>query len=377
MVHNLVILGSTGSVGRQTVSAALRLGIRVSALTANKNIGLLEEQARLLSPAFVAVYDDKAAAALKLALADTRIRVGAGEEGLIEAASLDAADAVMTAVSGSVGLGPTLAAISEKKRICLANKEALVCAGDIVMAAAEKNGAEIIPVDSEHSAIFQCLSGRRGELRKILLTASGGPFRGWSRARTESVTPEMAVAHPNWSMGAKISVDSATMMNKGLEIIEAMHLFNVSPEHIEVLIHPESVIHSMVELSDGAVIAQCGVPDMGQPIQYALTYPQRLESGAARLDFAALGSLTFERPDFDKNPCLALAVQAARQGGTAPAVLNAANEAAVSLFLERRIGFNQIYACVARALDSIDIIKEPTLEEILQADLLARENIKE
>lgn len=278
MVHSISILGSTGSIGRQTVAVAEHLGLNVRALTTNRNIQLAEEQARRLHPAFVAVTDEASAKALRIALADTDIAVGGGENALCEAAVISDTDAVVTAVSGAVGLRPTLAAIEKGRRIALANKETLVCAGDIVMRRARECGAEIVPVDSEHSAIFQCLTGRAGELHKILLTGSGGPFRGWTREATRDVTPEMAVSHPNWSMGAKISVDSATMMNKGLEFIEAMHLFGVTPDDIQVLIHPESVVHSMVELLDGTVIAQLGVPDMGLPIQYALTYPERKPS---------------------------------------------------------------------------------------------------
>ena len=255
MVHSISILGSTGSIGRQTVAVAEHLGLNVRALTTNRNIQLAEEQARRLHPAFVAVTDEASAKALRIALADTDIAVGGGENALCEAAVISDTDAVVTAVSGAVGLRPTLAAIEKGRRIALANKETLVCAGDIVMRRAREYGAEIVPVDSEHSAIFQCLTGRTGELHKILLTGSGGPFRGWTREATRDVTPEMAVSHPNWSMGAKISVDSATMMNKGLEFIEAMHLFGVTPDDIQVLIHPESVVHSMVELLDGTVIA--------------------------------------------------------------------------------------------------------------------------
>ena len=372
MVKSISILGSTGSIGRQTVEVAQRLGTKVTALTTNVNIDLIEKQARLLKPELVVVCNEEAAKDLKISLGDTDIRVLGGTEALSEAACIKSAEAVVTAVSGAVGLLSTLSAIREKKRICLANKETLVCAGEIVMELARETGAEIIPVDSEHSAIFQCLSGRAGELKKILLTASGGPFRGWSRAQTKDVTPEMAVSHPNWNMGAKISVDSATMMNKGLEFIEAMHLFSVTPDDIEVLIHPESIVHSMTELTDGSVIAQCGVPDMGLPIQYAVTYPERAESGAKRLDFSGLGRLNFEKPDFENTPCLALAIEAARTGGTAPAVLNAANEEAVSKFLSRKIGFNEIFECVVRALDSIDIVKKPSLDDIVAADRSAR-----
>ena len=373
MTKAVSILGSTGSIGRQSIAAAEHLGLQVAALTANRKTDMLEQQARRLKPEFVAVYDEKAAAQLKISLADTGIRVGSGMEGLIEAATIDAADCVVTAVSGSVGLKPTLAAIDAKKRIALANKETLVCAGEIVMPRAAETGAEIVPVDSEHSAIFQCLMGRKkGELKKILLTGSGGPFRGKSRAELENVTPEQAVKHPNWSMGAKISVDSATMMNKGLEFIEAMHLFGVTPDDIQVVVHPQSIIHSMVELVDGTVIAQLGVPDMGLPIQLAMTYPERVDSPFERLDFATMRDLTFEAPDFEKTPCLKLAMDCAREGGTAPCIMSAANEVAVSMFLNHKLGYNRIYDCALSAVESIDIVKDPDLETILEADKAAR-----
>ena len=376
MVHSISILGSTGSIGRQTVAVAEHLGLNVRALTTNRNIQLAEEQARRLHPAFVAVTDEASAKALRIALADTDIAVGGGENALCEAAVISDTDAVVTAVSGAVGLRPTLAAIEKGRRIALANKETLVCAGDIVMRRARECGAEIVPVDSEHSAIFQCLTGRAGELHKILLTGSGGPFRGWTREQTRDVTPEMAVSHPNWSMGAKISVDSATMMNKGLEFIAAMHLFGVTPDDIQVLIHPESVVHSMVELLDGTVIAQLGVPDMGLPIQYALTYPERRESAAKPMDFAALGSMHFEDPDLEKLPCLRLAMECARARGTAPCLMSAANEIAVGAFLGHRIGYNDIYCLVASAVERAEFIAQPTLEEILASDAEARELVR-
>ncbi|MGI6013606.1 MAG: 1-deoxy-D-xylulose-5-phosphate reductoisomerase [Oscillospiraceae bacterium] len=376
MIHAISILGSTGSVGRQTIAVAQRLGIRILALTANSNAKLLEEQARLLHPAFVALYDETAANMLRFALADTDIRVGSGLSGLIEAAVLEEAEAVITAVSGSVGLRPTLAAIEQGKRIGLANKETLVCAGAIVMQKARVSGAEIVPVDSEHSAIFQCLSaGQPREIQKLLLTASGGTFHGRSRAELENVTPEQAVCHPNWNMGVKISIDSSTMMNKGLEFIEAMHLFDVRPDDIEVLIHPESIVHSMVAFQDGVVVAQLGVPDMGLPIQYALTYPERHPSHVSAPDFATLAKLTFERPNLDHTPCLRLAMDCARAGGTAPAVMNAANEEAVALFLRHQIGYNQIYDCVAEAVQRIKIVQNPDLACILAADQEARQLI--
>ena len=378
MTKAVSIFGSTGSIGRQSIAAAEHLGLPVAALTANRKTDMLEQQARRLKPEFVAVYDEKAAAQLKISLADTGIRVGSGMEGLIEAATIDAADCVVTAVSGSVGLKPTLAAIDAKKRIALANKETLVCAGEIVMPRAAETGAEIVPVDSEHSAIFQCLMGRKkGELKKILLTGSGGPFRGKNRAELENVTPEQAVKHPNWSMGAKISVDSATMMNKGLEFIEAMHLFGVSPDEIKVLIHPQSIVHSMVEFIDGSVIAQLGVADMRLPIQHALCYPERRDGGIPAPDFAGLGELSFSEPDFDKVPCLALAMDCARRGGTAAAVMSAANEAAVALFLAKKLSFNGIYDIVAQAVEALSSDGTPSLSELQNADKSARSFVNE
>ena len=378
MVRAISILGCTGSIGRQTIAVAEHINMPVAALTANRKIDLLEEQARRLHPKFVAVYDEAAAKQFKIAVADTDIRVGSGMEGLIEAATLEESDCVVTAVSGAVGLRPTLAAIDEKKRIALANKETLVCAGDIVMARAAEKGAEIVPVDSEHSDIFQCLMGReKGELRKILLTGSGGPFRGKARSELEDVTPEQAVKHPNWSMGAKISVDSATMMNKGLEFVEAMHLFGVTPDDIQVVIHPQSVIHSMVELVDGTVIAQLGVPDMGLPIQLALTYPQRCPSMFSRLDFTTLQSLSFEAPDYEKTPCLKLAMDCARMGGTAACVMSAANEVAVGLFLRHQLGYNRIYDAAAAAVEKVGVVQNPDLETILAADAAARAYVLE
>ena len=378
MVKSISVLGCTGSIGRQTIAVAEHIGMPVAALTANRKIDLLEEQARRLHPRFVAVYDEQAAKQFKIAVADTDIQVGSGIEGLIRAATMEETDCVVTAVSGAVGLKPTLAAIDGKKRIALANKETLVCAGDIVMARAAEKGAEIVPVDSEHSAIFQCLMGReKGELRKILLTGSGGPFRGRNRSELENVTPEQAVKHPNWSMGAKISVDSATMMNKGLEFVEAMHLFGVTPDDIQVVIHPQSVIHSMVELVDGTVIAQLGVPDMGLPIQLALTYPQRCPSMFSRLDFTTLQSLSFEAPDYEKTPCLKLAMDCARLGGTAPCVMSAANEVAVGLFLRHQLGYNRIYDAAASAVEKVGVVKTPDLETILAADAAARAYVLE
>ena len=378
MVRSISILGCTGSIGRQTAAVAQHLGIRVAALTANRKIDLLEQQARLFHPSFVAVYDEAAAKAFKIAVADTGIRVGSGMEGLIEAATLEESDCVVTAVSGAVGLKPTLAAIDAKKRIALANKETLVCAGEIVMARSKETNAEIVPVDSEHSAIFQCLMGRgEGELHKILLTGSGGPFRGRRREELEGITPEEAVRHPNWSMGAKISVDSSTLMNKGLEFVEAMHLFGVRPEDIQVVIHPQSVIHSMVELVDGTVIAQLGVPDMGLPIQLALTYPERKASMFEHLDFWKLRDLSFEEPDLENFPCLRLAMDCARRGGTAPCVMSAANEVAVHKFLRHELGYNRIYDAAAEAVEQVGVVPATDLDTILAADEAARVFVKE
>ena len=378
MVNAISILGCTGSIGRQTAAVAEHTGIRVAALTANRKIDLLEEQARKFHPSFVAVYDEEAAKAFRIAVADTPIRVGSGMEGLIEAATLPQSDCVVTAVSGAVGLKPTLAAIDARKRIALANKETLVCAGDLVMARAREKGAEIVPVDSEHSAIFQCLMGRgEGELKKILLTGSGGPFRGRRREELEDITPQQAVAHPNWSMGAKISVDSSTLMNKGLEFVEAMHLFGVTPDEIQVVIHPQSVIHSMVELVDGTVIAQLGVPDMGLPIQLALTYPERKPSMFQHLDFWKLRDLSFSEPDLVNFPCLRLAMDCARRGGTAPCVMSAANEVAVHKFLRHELGYNRIYDAAAEAVEQVGVVPAADLETILEADRAARVFVKE
>ena len=378
MVHSISILGCTGSIGRQTVDVAEHMGMPVAALAASRSVKLLEEQARRLKPKLCAVYDESAARDFKIAVADTDIEVVSGIEGLIEAATLDAADCVVTAVSGAIGLKPTLAAIDARKRIALANKETLVCAGELVMRRAKERGAEIVPVDSEHSAIFQCLMGRgAGELKKLLLTGSGGPFRGIPRAALEDVTPAQAVKHPNWKMGAKISVDSATMMNKGLEFIEAMHLFSVTPDDIQVVIHPQSVIHSMVELVDGTVIAQLGAQDMRLPIQLALSYPERVDAISDTLDFYTLGELSFFAPDLENTPCLRLAMDAARTGGTAACVMSAANEEAVHMFLDGRLGYNRIYDCAAAAVEAVGVVHDADLDAILEADAAARRFARE
>lgn len=368
------ILGSTGSIGTQTLDVAETCGVPVAALAAHKNVDLLEQQARIFHPHLVAAADSAAASALKQRLADTEIRVLAGEEGVKAAASLPQADTVVTALVGIAGLEPTLAAIDAGKRVALANKETLVCAGPLVMARAKEKGTEIVPVDSEHSAIFQCLQGSHGkEVKRILLTASGGPFFGKSRRELASVTPARALKHPNWSMGAKVTIDSATLMNKGLELLEAMSLFSVPPEQIQILIHRESILHSAVEYCDHSVIAQLGAPDMRLPIQYALFWPNRVPGPARELDLFSCGGLSFAQPDLDTFRCLALAIQAAKEGGTAPTILNGANEVAVSQFLEEKIGFLDIARAVEHALDVVPREKADTLDAIRRADKLARE----
>ena len=374
MVHSISILGCTGSIGRQTVDVAEHMGMPVAALAASRSVKLLEEQARRLKPKLCAVYDESAARDFKIAVADTDIKVVSGIEGLIEAATLDAADCVVTAVSGAVGLRPTLAAIEKGRRIALANKETLVCAGELVMDAAGKYGAEIVPVDSEHSAVFQCLQGcrDRGEVRRILLTCSGGPFYGRTFDELEHMTAADALRHPNWHMGPKITVDSATLMNKGLEIIEAMRLYRLPVEQVQVVIHRQSIVHSLVEFRDGALLAQLGTPDMKLPIRYALTYPYRAESPDKPLDLLTCAALTFAEPDERAFPCLRLARYAAAVGGTACAILNGANEAAVGLFLRGEIGFNDISRRVERALERVPVQYQPSLADILEADKAAR-----
>ncbi len=372
-MRSLSILGSTGSIGRQTLEVAETCGHRVAALTARSSVDLLEAQARKFHPILVAAAEPTAAAALACRLADTDIRVLAGEEGILAAAALPQADTAVTALVGIAGLAPTLAAIDSGKRIALANKETLVCAGPLVMARAKEKGAEIVPVDSEHSAIFQSLQGSHGkELKRILLTASGGPFFGWSREELAKVTPAHALKHPNWSMGAKVTIDSATLMNKGLELLEAMSLFGVPPEKIEILIHRESILHSAVEYCDNSVIAQLGAPDMRLPIQYALSWPHRTPGPAAPLDLFTAGKLTFARPDVTTFRCLALAIQSAKEGGTAPAILNGANEVAVARFLAGEIGFLEIPRVVETALNTVPRGERLTLEAVYEADRAAR-----
>ena len=368
------LLGSTGSIGRQALEVIAAEDMAVAALTANRDVDRLEEQCRRFRPALAVMMDPAAAPDLRVRLADTGIRVAAGMDGLLEAAVLPQADTVLTAVVGIVGLRPTLAAVEAGKRIALANKETLVCGGELVMDGAARSGAEIVPVDSEHSALFQCLQGcrDRGEVRRLILTASGGPFWGWRAEQLAHVTVEQALAHPNWSMGAKISVDSATMMNKGLEFIEAMRLYRMPPEKISIVIHRESIIHSLVEYSDHAILAQLGAPDMRLPIQYALTWPRRSEGVAKPLDLLTCPPLTFHAPDCEAFPCLRLALEAARTGGTATAVLNGANEAAVGQFLAGKLSFAGIAQKVEEALAAIPAVQSPGLEEILAADEAAR-----
>ena len=378
MSRNITILGSTGSIGRQTLEVMEALGMGAAALTAHSSVELMEEQARRFRPELAVLADERAAADLRVRLADTNVRVLSGQEGLLEAAALPGADTVVAAMVGMAGLRPTLAAIREGKRVALANKETLVCAGPLVLEEARDYGARILPVDSEHCALFQCLEGNRdrGEVKRLILTCSGGPFYGKKRQELQGMTREDALQHPNWSMGAKITVDSATLMNKGLEVMEAMHLYQMPVEKISVVIHRESIIHSLVEYCDNAMLAQLGTPDMRLPIQYALTWPRRVAGGPGTpLDLWHCGPLTFGEPDLDTFRCLALALEAARIGGTAGAILNGANEAAVGLFLEGKIGFLDIADKVALAMEQVAPVQDPALGDILEADRAAREAV--
>ena len=379
MVKCVSILGSTGSIGRQSLDVISHLeGIRVAALTAGSGVERMAEQCRRFHPSLAVMATQEAAQALARELNDPSISIAWGEEGLIQAATLEEVDCVITAVVGMVGLKPTLAAIRAKKRIGLANKETLVCAGELVMAQAEQYGAEIIPVDSEHSAIFQCLMGcgDRREVKRILLTCSGGPFFGMEEEKLKQVTKADALRHPNWKMGPKITVDCATLMNKGLEVIEAMRLYRLPLEQVEVLIHRQSIVHSLVEFTDGAVMAQLGTPDMRLPSQLALTYPQRTVCPVEPLDLTQCSALTFCHPDMEKFPCLALARECAKLGGTACPAMNGANEEAVALFLADKIGFYDIYRLVRQAVEQVPFIQDPTLEQILEADRLARQAVR-
>ena len=378
MNKNISVLGSTGSIGTQTLDVADKLGLRVSALAAAKNIELLEQQARKYNPKLAVVFDEQKAEELKIALADTDIKVLGGMDGLIEAACLPQADLVVNSVVGMVGLQPTIAAAQAKKDIALANKETLVAGGDLVTDAVRENGVKLLPVDSEHSAIFQCLQGipDKKVIKKLILTASGGPFFGKTTDELRGVTVEQALKHPNWSMGAKITIDSATMMNKGLEIIEAGRLFGVSGSDIDVVVHRESIIHSLVEFTDNSVLAQLGVPDMRIPIQYAITYPMRYESPVAELDLAQIGKMSFFEPDYETFECLRACKKAFAMGGAATAIANGANEEANLMFRQGKIKFLDIGELVSGALESIQNFTPSCVGDILEVDARAREYVK-
>jgi len=380
MVKCVSILGSTGSIGRQSLDIISHLpDIRVAALTAGTSVERMAQQCREFRPQLAVMATQEAALTLEREISDLPIRVSYGESGLIEAATMADADCVITAVVGMVGLKPTLAAIRAGKRIGLANKETMVCAGELVMAEAKAHHVEIIPVDSEHSAIFQCLMGSRdrSEVKRLVLTCSGGPFFGMSKEQLQTVTKADALKHPNWKMGAKITIDCATLMNKGLEVIEAMRLYEMPLEQVDVVIHRQSIIHSMVEYVDGAVMAQMGAPDMRLPIQLALTYPARTACPVDPLDLLNCGPLTFSAPDLECFPCLALAMECAKKGGTACPVMNGANEEAVAKFLRDEIGFYDIYRLVRHAVETVPFIQNPTLDEILESDRLARKCVNE
>lgn len=373
------IIGSTGSIGTQALDVVQKLGYKVAALAAGKNIDIIEGQIRQFHPELAVLADEKAAAELKSRVSDLPVRVEAGEQGVLETASIESADMVLNAVVGIAGLKPTLAAIHAKKTLALANKESLVAAGEIVIREAKENGVKILPVDSEHSAIFQCLQGScspQRELKKIILTASGGPFYGKTRAELSRMTPKQALKHPNWSMGAKITIDSATLMNKGLELIEACRLFGLPPEKVEIVVHPQSIVHSAVEFSDNAVIAQLGVPDMRIPIQYALTFPQRVPSPVKSLDLFEAGKLTFSKPDVETFKCLKVCIEAAKRGGLYTTAASGAGEQAVELFLKDKIGFNDIGDLVEKAAFN-DIPSEMTLEAVYETDKAARRRVLE
>lgn len=371
-MKKLIILGSTGSIGTQSLEVAKKEGYEIVALAAGSNIKLLEQQAREFKPKFVAVGNTALAEELKIKLNDTNIKVLSGSNGICEVARLSA-DVVINAIVGIAGLRPTLAAIEAKNTIALANKETLVTGGELVNKALKENNVKLLPVDSEHSAIFQSLQGvPSGSVSKILLTASGGPFYGKKRSDLENVTRAEALKHPNWSMGAKITIDSATLMNKGLEVIEAVHLFHVKPDDVEVLVHRQSILHSAVELSDGAVIAQLGTPDMKLPIQYAITYPERAGLCGERLSLTDIGTLTFEKPDYETFRCLPLCIDAIKQGGLKPVAANGANEAAVKLFLEDKIKFLQIAELVEMAISAQKKVDTFTVEDVFEADRAAR-----
>ena len=379
MVKCVSILGSTGSIGRQSLDIIDNLGIPVAALSAGTNVDRMAQQCEKYLPKLAVMATQEAADQLSARISHLGISVSYGKQGLLQAASMVEADCVITAVVGMVGLEPTLAAIRAGKRIGLANKETLVCAGQLVMAEAKKYGAQIIPVDSEHSAVFQCLMPEfpMRQIKRIILTCSGGPFYNMDKAALSSVTKADALRHPNWKMGEKITIDCATLMNKGLEVIEAMRLYDLPLEQVDVLIHRQSIVHSMVEFTDGAVMAQMGVPDMRLPIQLAMTYPERLPCPVDALDLTSCSGLTFAKPDLDAFPCLKLAMECAKRGGTACPAMNGANEEAVAMFLADKIGFYDIYERVSKAVEAVPFIAEPTLQQILEADSLARKAVRE
>lgn len=376
MTENIAILGSTGSIGTQTLDVIRDIkGINVKAMSTNTRIDLFEKQIREFKPELVCVMNSEKAEELKKRVADIDVKVTTGMEGLIEVATYEGTDTVVNSVVGNIGLVPTVSAIKAKKNIALANKETLVTSGELVMKLLNENNVKMYPVDSEHSAIFQSLQGNEGnKIDKIFLTASGGPFRNWDDV--SRVTVDDALKHPNWNMGKKITIDSATLMNKGLEVIEAKWLFDVELEQIEILVHPQSIIHSMVGYEDGAVIAQLGLPDMKVPIQYALTYPKRVKNSFPKINFFEHNNLTFEKPKVDKFPCLALAYRAIKTGGTMPAVLNAANEIAVGRFIEREIGFTDIPKLIEMSMNAYTVKYNYTLDDVLEADSWAREYTK-
>ncbi len=378
-MKKISILGSTGSIGKQSLDVIRMRGFSVTALTANSNVGIIEEQAREFKPSLVALHDENAAKDLRIKLADTDIKVLSGIEGICECASLEETDTVLNSVVGMVGLKPTVAAIEAGKEIALANKETLVEAGKLVTGLAKKKGVRILPVDSEHSAIFQSLGGcvSHSEIKRLILTASGGPFFGKKREELKNVTVRDALNHPNWSMGAKITIDSATMMNKGLELIEAAWLFDMPADKIDIVVHRQSIIHSLVEYVDNSVIAQLGVPDMRIPIQYALTYPERYESPVKQLDLTDFGTLTFEKADEETFSCIKYCKDAFTRGGTATAIANSANEEANRLFREGKIGFLEIGDLVGEALENISVKDDYTLEDIFETDIEARKYVTE
>lgn len=375
---NISILGSTGSIGTQTLEIARKnKDLRVCSLAAGSNVSLMEKQIREFKPRLACLYDEAAAEDLRERVADTGVKICSGMDGLIDAATVDEAETVVASVVGMIGIRPAIAALNAGKKLALANKETLVCAGHIIMPLSEEKNVPILPVDSEHSAIFQCLNGEdRGAIEKILLTASGGPFRGKKRNELEFVCPEDALKHPNWSMGRKITIDSSTLVNKGLEVMEAKWLFNVMPENIEVVVQPGSLVHSMVQFRDGAVMAQLGLPDMKLPIAYALYYPKRIYMEGGRLDFKTISGISFEEPDRESFPGLDLAYKALERGGNIPTVYNAANEAAVALFLDKKIKYLEIVETIEACMSECGFIGDPTVEEILETEQEVRELIR-